>query len=177
VAAKRKQHRIIFRGERGRFLAANQRFTEKVKSVQAFRGGEYVTIIQGRKPTPSMLADLLNHREFESLPEALNKIKDYKPHSKYAAWNIAEQIDKTKRLRRKNLKFTMQLMDGKRLKTVTFYHQIKRNQTSSYALFRRINTEVGFEGFHLYNRIDGKHLADRKGKQVKLVGITVEEVV
>lgn len=175
--AKRRQHRVYFRGEHGRFVAAKFRYTDKVKSVQAYRGGEYVTIIKDKKPTPKMLADLLNQREFEHLPEALVKMKDFKPRSKYAAWNIAEQIDKAKRMRRKNLKFTMQIMDGNRLKTIEFYHHIKSNKASSYAIFRRINAEVGIEGFHLYNEVNGKHIADRKGKQVKLVGIQIEEVI
>lgn len=173
---KKRQRRVIFRDKQGRFVAAKDRYQPVVKSVQAFRGGEYVTII-ARTPTPKSLVDLLNHREFETLPEALVKIKDYTPKSKYAAWNIAEQIDKTKRVRRKNLKITLKVMDGKRLKIIEFYHQIKRNAESSYSIFRRINAEIGIEGFHLYNEVNGKHIADRKGKQVRLVNVTVEEII
>jgi hypothetical protein len=174
---KKQQSRIIFRDAKGRFLSPRKRYTKEVASVQAKRGGQYVTIIKDKTPTPSGLVDLLNQREFEQLPEALVKVKSYSTKSKYAAWDIAEQIDKTKRVRRKNLKFTMQIQDGQRLKTIEFYHHIKSNKASSYAIFRRINAEVGIEGFHLYNTIRGRHIADRKGKQVKLVGITVEEVI
>jgi hypothetical protein len=174
--AKTRQHRVIFRGDRGRFISPKDRYTEKVKAVQVFRGGEYVTVAARTLP-PRELADLLNQREFEALPEALHKLKDFKPHSKYAAWNIAEQIDKTKGIRRKNVKYTMKIQDGRRLKTLTFYHHVKRNSSSSYALFRRINDEVGFAGFNFYDMIGGKHMADRKGKQVKLVSITAEEVI
>lgn len=175
--AKRKPARIFFRDVQGRFLPERQRYSGKVKSVQAKRGGEYVTIIKDRTPTPTMLADLLNQREFEQLPEALVKIKDYKPKGKYSAWDVAEQIDKTKRVRRKNLKVTMQIMDGNRLKTIEFYHHIKSNQPSSYSIFRRINAEIGIEGFNLYSVVRGKHIADRKGKEVKLIGVTVEEII
>lgn len=172
---KKRQRRVLFFDERGKFASPKKRYTE-VKMIMAYRGGQYVRIVE-RTPTPKLLADLLNHREFEALPEALVKIKSFKPRSKYAAWNLAEQIDQTKRLRRKDIKFTMKIMDGGRLKTIEFYHRIKRNTNSSYAIFRRINQEIGIEGFHLYNEINGKHIADRKGKQVKLVSIELEEVI
>lgn len=174
---RKKPTRVYFRNAKGQFVPERKRYTKVVKSVQAKRGGEYVTIIKDRTPTPTMLADLLNQREFEQLPEALVKIKDYTPKGKYSAWNIAEQIDKTKRVRRKNLKVTLRVLDGNRLKTIEFYHHIKSNQPSSYSIFRRINAEIGIEGYNLYSVVRGKHIADRKGKQVKLVDVLVEEII
>ena len=126
---------------------------------------------------PDFLAQVLTQPEFESLPEALEKVKDYASSKKYKAWDISEQIDVTKRIRRKDLKFTVELLDGRRKKTVTFYHKIKRNTSSSYSIFRRINQEIGLEGYFLYDRVAGKVLADRTGKQVHLVGIKVEEII
>lgn len=175
--AKKKQARVIFRGERGRFVSPKVRYTSKVKQVQIKRGDRYVTVLEKKTPSPKILVDLLNQREFESLPEAIMPFKVFKPHSKYAAWNLAEQLDKAKGIRRKQLKITLELMDGQRLKRLTFYHIIKKNQTSSYQLFRRINEEIGFEGLQLYNQIRGKMIADRKGKQVRLIKAIVETVI
>ncbi len=173
---RRPHHRVIFRDVKGRFVKGAERYTDKVKMVQGYRGGEYVKLVE-RKPTPELLADVLNQREFESLPEALVKLKDFKPKGKYQAWNLAEQIDKTKRIRRKNLKFTLTIQDGKRRKVLEFYHHIKRNTASSYQIFRRINQEIGLEGMFLYDKVGGKHIADRKGKQVTIVGMKVEEII
>lgn len=168
--------RVIYRDAKGRFVAGRERYSKKVKMVQAVRGGELVVIAK-RPLTPKMLADLLNQREFEAQPEAIRKLKDYTPKGKYQAWDLAEQIDKTRGVRRKTLKITMDLDDGGRKRTIEFYHTIKRTKTSSYQIFRRINQEVGIEGFFLYDKVGSKIIADRKGKQVKIIGMTVNEVI
>jgi len=168
--------KILFRGKDGRFLPQADRYKPTVTSIEARRGGQYVQLASRPLP-PEDLADLLSQREFESLPEALQEVGTFKSGKKYKAWDIAEQVDKTKRLRRKNLKMTLLIDDGGRQKKITFYHNIKRNTASSYAIFRRINQEVGLEGFFLYDKAGGKHISDRKGKQVKLVSMKVETVV
>jgi hypothetical protein len=174
--------RVVFRDKIGRFLARSERYKpEKVGMIQAIRPsfGELVWFtLAERAMSPEDLPNVLSQPEFESLPEALVDIKEYSSKKKYKAWDIAEQIDLTKRVRRKDLKFTVSLMAGRRKKTVTFYHKIKRNTKSSYALFRRINQEIGLEGYFLYDRTpSGKVLADRTGRQVHLLGIKVEEVI
>jgi hypothetical protein len=175
MAAKRTP-RVIFRDIKGRFMNPRDRYKSEVAMVQVVRNREYM-IVSERMLPPDSLVNVLNQREFESLPEALVQKKFYQTKKKYAAWDIAEQIDRTKKIRRKDLKLTVELQDGKQKRKVVFYHRIKRNNPSSYHLFRRINQEIGLEGFFLYNKAGGKVLADRTGKQVKLIGINVEEII
>jgi len=145
--------------------------------IQVVRRKEYIIVAERPLP-PESLADVLSQPEFESLPEALKFRKLFESRKKYKAWDIADQIDQTKAVRRKNLKFTIVLQDGRQKREVQFYHQIKRNAQSSYSIFRRINEEIGLEGYYLYNKTPGgKILADRTGRQVHLVGIKMEEVV
>lgn len=176
--AKKKKivKRVIFRDAGGKFLPQSERFTKKVAMVQVVRHGSFITL--AKKPLSSNdLAQVLSQTEFESLKEALKLVKVYRSSKKYKAWDIAEQIDKTKKLRRKDLKFTLVVNDGGRQKSFSFYHQIKRNSKSSYQLFRRLNQEIGLEGMFLYDKIHGKLMADRTGKKVSLVEVIVQEVV
>ena len=168
--------KVVFRNKKGQFIPARDRYTADVAMVQVVRRREYI-IVAERRLKPDELVNVLNQREFETLPEALVEMKTYTSRSKYKAWDIAEQVDKTPRVRRKNLKYTLTMLDGNRRREISFYHNIKRNTQSSYSLFRRINQEIGLEGMFLYDRVGGKMLADRRGKQVKLVNIKVEEVV
>lgn len=169
--------RVIFRDKSGKFMRGEDRYKPEVAMVQVVRRGAYITVAERGLP-PEGLADLLNQREFESLPEALIQKGFYKSGKKYKAWDIAEQIDKTKGIRRKQMKYTVVVQDGTQRKSFSFYHHIKRNSQSSYALFRRINQELGLEGYFLYNKTPGgKLMADRTGKQVKLLGINAEEII
>lgn len=169
---------IIFRDKMGRFLPYADRYKPSVAMIQARRGRdkEYVVLAE-RSLSPEDLPQVLNQREFELLPEALVGFKTFTSDKKYKAWDIAEQIDRTKSVRRKDLKYTVTIDDGGRQKKVSFYHRIKANSPSSYSIFRRINQEIGMEGFYLYKQAGGKMVADRKGKQVKLVNIHVEKVL
>jgi hypothetical protein len=173
---KGKPVRVIFRDARGKFLPQADRYTPKVAMVQAVRN-KYYTILAERGLPAKDLIEVLSQREFESLKEATKLVKDYSSKSKYKAWDIAEQIDKTKGIRRQDIKLTVSINDGGKLKQFSFYHQIKRNTSGSYNLFRRINQEIGLEGMFLYDQANGKMLADRTGKKVKLVGIKVEKIV
>lgn len=168
--------KIIFRDELGRFLPYSARYEKDVKLIQVRRHGYYVDLAERPLP-PQDLADLLSRPEFESLPEALKLVDTFESKSRYKAWDIAEQIDRARGIRRKTLKMTMTMRDGERLREVTFYHTLRRNAVSSYELFRRINNEVGFEGAYLYQRVGSKILADRRGRKVSLVNIKVEKVL
>lgn len=168
--------RIVFRDKRGRFLPQTDRYEPEVSMIQVQRKGEWITLAERSLP-PDELATVLNQREFESLPEALSEVDTYTSTSKYKAWDIAEQIDKTKGIRRKDLKYTITLQDGKRRRQISFYHRVKRNTSGSYGIFQRINQEIGLEGLFLYDRAGGKILADRKGRKVRLVNIKVEQVI
>lgn len=169
--------RVVFRNKLGRFISGTQRYTKDVAMVQVVRNREYI-IISERMLPPDSLVDVLSQREFESLPEALVDRGFFESGKKYKAWDIANQIDTSKRMRRKNLKFTVVIKEGNRQRQISFYHNIKRNAESSYSIFRRINQEVGIEGYYFYKETPGgKILTDRVGKKVHLVGIRVEEVV
>ena len=144
--------------------------------IQAYRGGRYVKVA-GEGVSPERLSNVLSQREFEALPEASILIRDIKSTAKYRSWDVAEKIDATKGIRRKQLKITMELIDGKRKRVITFYHRIKRNTKSSYRLFQRINEEIGFEGMFLYKSAGGKLISDRRGRKVTLGNVRVEEVV
>lgn len=174
--------RIIFRDARGRFVKYEDRYKAKVKSVQLFRRDEegekrYITVAKGGQMTPTRLATITTRTEFESLPEARGKAREFTSNKKYKAWDIAEQIDSTKGMRRHLLRITINLRDGKRLKPVTMYHIIKGNKKLSYQLFSRINDAIGAAGMNLYTRVGGRILPDRKGKTVKLESVTVEKVL
>ena len=168
--------KVVFRDAKGKFMPQASRFDKHVAMVQAVRNG-YYTILAERGLGAKDLAQVLSQREFESLKEATVPVKLYTSGKKYKAWDIAEQIDKTKKIRRQDLKLTVMVDDGGRKKAFTFYHQIKRNSPSSYQLFRRINQEIGLEGMFLYDRVGGKLMSDRTGKKVKLLGIQVDKVI
>ena len=172
----RSGSRVIFRDSKGHFLPHSHRYLPEVALVQAWRHGRYVTLAERPLP-PSDLANVLSRPEFEDLKEATVPLRDYTSKSKYKAWDIAEQIDRTKGLRRKDLKMIVTIKDGNRQKKLTIYHRIKRNTSSSYRLFQRINEELGFAKMFLYNTVNGKHLSDRKGKKVSLVKIELQEVL
>ena len=177
MAKNLKPVKVIFRDKSGKFLPQEERFDEdKVGMVQVVRNGIY-TILAENALKPKDLVQVLSQREYESLKEATVHVKTYTSKSKYKAWDIAGQIDKTKKIRRQQIKLTVTIMDGKQQKQFSFYHQIKRNSASSYSLFRRINEELGWEGVFLYDRIHGKMMADRKGKKVSLKSIRVDKVI
>jgi len=180
MAKKQPQPRVLFRDAKGRYVSASHRYTKAVV-VEAIRRGHSFDLVDtsltGGKITPQVLAQVLTKTEFESLDEALSPFKTFTTKKKYAAWDICEQVDKTKGARRKTLKYTMEVMDGKRMKKVSFYHIIKRNGKSSYGLFRRMNQELGLEGMYTYDKVGSKILADRKGKKITLKRVVVEVVV
>jgi hypothetical protein len=176
MAKNRTKSKVIFRDGLGRFLPQAKRFTKDVAMIQAVRNGRYIKLAD--RPLQSKdLTQILSRTEYESLHEALESVKNYTSKKKYKAWDIAEQIDKTKGIRRKDMKFTIEVDDGGRKKSFSFYHQIKKNSTSSYQLFRRINQELGLERMFLYDKVGGKLLPDRTGKKVTLIGIRMEKVV
>jgi hypothetical protein len=168
--------RVIFRDKDGRFIPQSDRYTKRVAKIQVVRNRKVRDIASGPLSSKD-LAQVLSQREFESLTEATKLVKTFSSKKKYKAWDIASQIDKTKGLRRQNLKLTVMVNDGGRQKKFTFYHNIKRNSKSNYQIFRRINQEIGLEGMFLYDRVGGKFLSDRTGKKVSLLGIKVEKVV
>jgi len=176
MAKKKSQSKVVFRDSLGRFLAQAKRFTKDVAMVQAVRNGRYIKLAD--KPLQSKdLTQVLSRSEYESLHEATEQVKYFKSGKKYKAWDIAEQIDKTKKIRRQDLKFTIEVDDSGRKKSFSFYHQIKKNSKSSYQIFRRINQEIGLERMFLYDTVGGKMLPDRTGKKVTLTGVKVEKVV
>lgn len=179
------KRRVYFRDRLGRFLPSSDRYTDRVKMVQRTVRGSIVTVADDIDKTdgmtPERLSNLVTKTEFEGMPEALRDVKEYSSSKKYKAWDIANQIDKTKGLRRKLLKITMDLREGEgkkaRKRTVSFYQEITANQQRSYQLFKRINQEIGFEGGFLYDRVGRKLLSDRRGKRLHLKGIKVQEVL
>lgn len=171
-----RQRKVIFKGAKGKFVSPTDRYSDKVKAVYVYRGGRYVKVADGAQ-TPSSLAMVTSRQEFDSLPEAYKFVKEYKPKGKYQAWNLAQQIDETKRIRRKLMKFVVKVKDGKRLRRISFYNYIKANQKRSYQLFKRINEELGTSRLFLYDKIGGKIMADRRGKKVAISSIEAFEVL
>ena len=177
-----RRPQTLFRDWKGRFVSPMRRYEEDVVAlVQSWRGygkhGKYVDVIQYTGVTPEKMARLLTRDEYERLPEVPVSFKEFKPKGKYQAWNIAEQIDRAKGVRRKDLKVTMELQDGKRLRKVSFYTKIKANQKRSYQIFTAMNQAIGAERLHLYKAVGGKILADRKGRRVSIRKVTVAEVI
>ena len=176
MAKRKPKVRVVFRDKSGKFLPQAKRFTKEVAMVQAVRNG-YYTILSEKGLSSKDLVQVLSRTEYESLHEALEPVGYFKSSKKYRAWDIAEKIDKTKGIRRQDLKFTIEVDDGGRKKSFSFYHHIKKNSKSSYQLFRRINQEIGLERMFLYDKVGGKFLPDRTGKKVTLIGIKMEKVV
>lgn len=177
----KRKVKIMFKDEYGRFVSDKDRYTKAVM-VQARRKGYTFDLIdtrvmEGVKITPQTLINVLNRDEFESLSEALVPFKEYRSKKKYAAWDVAEQVDKTKGIRRQTLKYTVEVKDGKRTRFVSFYHRVNRNSSASYQIFRRINQELGLESMFLYDRVGSKILADRTGKKVTLGKVKVEKII
>jgi len=172
----------IFRDWHGRFVSPKDRYIpDKVALVQAWQGinvnARYVDIIRYTKVTPENMARLMTVDDYESLPATTKPLKSFKPKGKYQAWDIAEQIDKASGLRRKELRVTMEIQDGRQLKKVVFYTKIKANQKRSYQLFTQMNQAIGVEKMHFYNRVGGKLMADRTGKKVVLKKVTVDQMI
>ena len=170
---------VIFRDKLGRFVAYKDRYdASKVAMVE--RWDPYIQLhrpVADRMLPPMDLATLLPGQYFDVLPPAFVKMQEYKSTSQYKAWDIAQQIDQTQGVRRKQLRVTMEIIDGKRKRTITFYQKIKSNAESSYHIFRRMNSALGFENMHLYKTAGGKVIADRRGRKVSLSKVIVEEVL
>jgi hypothetical protein len=171
---------VRFRGKDGRFVPAEERFTQ-AKTVEAFRRGRWVTLIEEKKGhiSPKDLAIVLNRKEFENIAPAYDPVVTVKPRSKYQAWNIAEQIDKTRGVRRKLLRVKITIQDSKgKQKQVQFYQKINKNQKSSARIYHRINEVLGAEGYYTYKTgRGGGIIGERKGRKVKIVKATVEQVL
>lgn len=172
---------LLFKGYDGRFIKHSERYTDKVASAWAYRSGRYVDLFHpeytGKLIKPEDLMIVLRRDEFERLPEAVRPIASFKPKSRYQVWNLSEQIDKTKGMRRKLIKLTIRVRDGRRLRKVTMYTKVKGNQKRSYQIFKQVNDALGAEGFFTYDRVGTKLLADRRGKKISIEGIDVEEVI
>lgn len=168
---------VRFRGWDGKFVPAEDRFSGKVKAVEAKRRGRWVYLIEDGDVSPKTLAVVLNRREFEDIPAAYDVIGEFKPHSKYQAWNVAEQIDNTRGVRRKLLRVKVVVDVGGKKKQVQFYQKINKNQKSSFRIFQRINETLGAEGLYTYKTINGKMITERKGKKVTIDKVIVEEVL
>jgi CRISPR/Cas system-associated protein endoribonuclease Cas2 len=170
---------VRFRGKDGRFVPAEERFTQAV-SVEAYRRGRWVYLIEEKKAgkiNPKDLAIVLNRKEFENIAPAFDPIKTVKPRSKYQAWNIAEQIDKTRGVRRKLLRVKLTIQVGTKKKQVQFYQKINKNQKSSARIYHRINEVLGAEGYYTYKSVNGRLVTERKGKKVKILKAEVEQVI
>lgn len=171
----RKGRKVIFRDDKGRFVAESERY-QRATSVQKLFRGKYETIVDHKKVTPRLLADLLTRDEFESMAA------NYSPPitletkaKKYSAWDLANVAEGVRGLRGHMTKVTMNLQDGDRLRKVTFFHKVSRKGKFSYQLFRHMNSAIGNEKLFLYNRIGSKLLPDRKGKQVHLKSIEISK--
>jgi hypothetical protein len=167
---------VLFRDKLGRFMKQSERYGKNLAMVQRRLHDRYVTVKRGRVE-PMELASLLNRRQFEALAEASREIRTYKSRRKYAAWDIAEQIDKTPRVRHRILKITLDLVDGKRMRKVTIYHTIKTKKASNISIWKHINQAVGLEGMQLYSQVGGKILSDRVGRKVSLKSVKLEEII
>ena len=173
---------VVFRDEYGRLVSPEDRY-KLADSVWVWRGGpkkgKYVPVVEGKKNIkPDVLVDVLYQPEFESLPPAYGQERSYKPKTnKYTVWNLAEQLDKTKGIRRKMLKVDVDVMDGKRLRRVSLITRIKRSGKASYQVFRSLTRALGAKGLFEYDRIGSKILTDRRGRKVSVKGMKVSEMI
>lgn len=168
---RRKGQKVIFRDDRGRFVSPKERY-QKATTVQRLFRGKYHTVIEKRKVTPKLLVSVINQDEFEDLPANYADDKPVESKAqKYRAWDLAGKLEKQRGVRGKVLRVTMNIMDGKRMREVTFFHRIRRRGPMQYSIFKAMNEAIKNEGGYLYNRIGSKLLPDRKGKHFHLAGI------
>lgn len=183
-----KPHRVIFRDAKGRFVKSADRYSEKVKSVQVYRGvraGRYVTIIETTQKhpiTPRRFVDLVTREEFESLPPVYGATREEKPKArKYVAWDLAGKIISERGVKGKRLRITLQFKHGSQKKQLQFYFQPKKsaravqNQT---ALWSAIVRALGMENASEYEKIGSRFLEDRRGTtKVRLTGATIDRLI
>lgn len=177
-----KPKRLIFRDALGRFLKGTDRYTKKVKSVSAVRGGKYVKIIDNGDVTPKKLVDLVTREEFEALPAAYGDDFTFKaPKGKYKAWALAEQIVKTRGVKGKQLKITLEFSHGRQKRNLTLYFQPKKSATAiqnQTALWSTMTRALGMENASEYTKVGSRFLEDRRGTTtVKLLGAKIERLI
>lgn len=179
MKSKKQTKRVLFFDSKGKFVSARSRYDGVVSRVMVSRGRRYVEVFSKTKTdlTPQQLANVTTRQEFESLPESYMFKAELKPKGKYQVWDLANQLDQMKGIRRKLMKVDVMVQDGKRLKVIPMYHIIKSNKKSSYHLFRRMNDVLGANNLFTYDRIGSKVLADRRGKKVSIKGIRISEVL
>lgn len=172
-----KVWRVLFRDKKGRFVSPKYKYEKKVKSVQVRRGGRYVTVIEKGQVTPEKLAHVTNRYEFEKLPPSYESAGIVKPAGKYKAWDAAKKVDALRGLRGKTVKVEFDIYDGKRKRTMSFHYHMKKGTKASYGIFTEINEQLSGSGLYLYDKLKGKILADRRGKQVTMGEVRVSEMI
>ncbi len=171
-----KGKKLMFFGKNGKLVKESERYQKATKVMRKFRR-KWVPIYERDTPiTPKTLADLVPRDEFEALAANYGEPKSITTKAKkYVAWSLANKLDKNevRGLRGHTAKVSMKIRDGKRLRVVTFYHRFRRKGSFAYSVFKAMNTAIGAEGLHLYNRLGSKLLPDRKGKKAHLEGLDV----
>jgi hypothetical protein len=179
IKANMKKAEIVFKDAKGRYVAKERRYTTDVATVWAKRKGMWV-MISDEPIGPEDLVQLVSMDEFDSLPPALKPVATVKRDNrmKYVAWNLAKRIDKTKGIRRKLIKYTLNIRDGVALRKIPFFHTIRKNGKASWQIFERINETISAEGMATYKTLKGEAIPDRKGKkEIKLESIDMEEIL
>lgn len=174
--------RLIFLDSKGRLVRDDERYSKKVKYVEAYRRGRYVRIIEDGGVTPEKLVDLVTREEFESLPETYgNAIIRGTRARKYKAWDLAGKVVKERGMRGKSLRLTFRFKDGKRIKKLTLFFQPKKYSTNAQnqtALWSAITRTLGVENKAEYDKVRSRFLEDRKGTtKITLQDVTIEKVL
>lgn len=173
---------MIFRDAKGRIVAAKDRYSKKVKTVQAVRGGRYVNIIEDGDVTPKKLVDLVSREEYEAMPVVYGKSEmAVTKATKYRAWGLAGAVTKQRGVKGKLLKLDIGLIVGKKKKSITVFFQPKKyasNSKNQTALWSTIVRTLGLENVSEYDKLPNRIFQDRRGtKKGKITGIKVSRVI
>lgn len=172
---------VLVQGWDGRFLPHTMRYTEAVKYVYSYRGTSYHMVydaVESKKPlNPAHLIDVLTVDEFEKMPPAFQFKADYKSTSKYQAWDIAKQIDRTIGIRRKQLQVVMELDTSKGRRRVEFWTKVKSPKERSYQIFTQMNQSLAKEQLFTYDRVRGKKLKERYGTKARIRSVRINQVL
>ncbi len=168
--------KLIFLNSKGKFVKESERYQKATRVLRKYRR-KWVEIYHRDEPiSPKTLANLVPRDEFESLAANYgNPVGITTKAKKYVAWSLANRLDKNevRGLRGHTAKVSMKVRDGKRQRTITFYHRFRRKGSYAYSVFKAMNQALGSEGLYFYNRLGSKLLPDRVGRKIHLEGLEV----
>ncbi len=150
-------------------MAQDRRYQDAVVMERIVRGKTY-KVTEGEKVlTPKRIASLLPRDEFEALKPNFTVPVRFRPKAKkFTAWNVAGQIQKMRGIRGHTIRVTLNLLQGRQLRQLTFYRRVRRKGAVQGGLFHQMQEALQLAKVYLYNRIGNRIFPERRGRKVRL---------